>query len=112
MKKIIYLAIAVGLMACAPGKSDKISRVDVYCNDCDFVVKNKWYTYDNKVIETPFEGRVIGYRRIEFNRFDSPNSCVTAYSTKNYSTDTVKFYYIEGLDTIGREINDGTGYCH
>lgn len=102
MKKLFLISvIALVLFSCAPGKSSKQYRVDVYCNSCHVKIGNEWSHEDSYVIETPFDGIVTGYKSILFNKFDSPNSCVRVREYTNYTNDTITAYFIEDGDTLG-----------
>lgn len=115
MKKLIYLLPFV-LLACAPGKKETPIYYDIYCDSCSVKISNEWSEGQNPnktvVKEVVFDGVVDNYKRIEFYRFDSPNSCTRPVSFQNFSTDTCWIYIIENSDTIGVIDNGGNGYCY
>lgn len=104
------------MVSCAPGKRSTPTYVDVYCDSCFVKIQNMWYdpsgSGNTQVIEYPFEGIVDNYKRIEFNRFDSPNNCVRPIDYVNYSVDWTWIYIIENGDTTASLDNGGNGYCN
>lgn len=113
----LILVIGIALMvSCAPGKSETITYVDIYCDSCKIRITNEWYEKETKTkaIETPFEGIVVGYKRVEFYRFDSPNSCVRPGVFEYYtgSFETTWTYIIENSDTTQSIQGGGAGFCY
>ena len=115
MKNIFLFLVIVGVLAsCAPGKSDRTVRVDVYCTNCDIGIRNNWsmgtgkdhgYTID-------YRGNIQGYKSIELQRYEAPISCFMITEWKNYAEDSATLVYIENNDTIGLEFPEPEGFCH
>lgn len=111
MKRIIYL-LPLLLMACAPGKSGEVVRVDIYCDSCEALVRNSWYKGDDSKTETVFNGLVDDYYTLNVERYISDYPCVRTDISQNYTSDTTYIYLIQNGDTIYELQGGGAGFCY
>lgn len=106
------------LASCAPGKSDRLVRVDIYCDSCYAKVESRGYYGDPSdyqyISEIPFDREILDYQQINIFRFDSPIDCIRIVNYYSYTTDTVDIYFIENNDTILEEhrLSAATTYCY
>lgn len=111
MKKLIYL-LPLAFMACAPGKSGEVVRVDVYCDSCNAIIQNSWYKGDDSKTETVYNGIVDDYYTVNVERYISDIPCIRTDITENFSTDTGFVLLIQGNDTIANLLYGGANFCN